>query len=148
MRRFGPVKESKACDSCGIVVAVSQEEITRQCVITYDGSSLVFTYCSNKCVNADYERSSEAAENQSHYWAHIIATYEDEERMIAAHLAAFIEDEERSNMPNTQTTTQDTDNYADGVLASVMDDRWDAEVYDLDWTKVDQYAEDHENEEI
>lgn len=99
MRRFGPVLKSRVCDNlmCQVQVKVSDPSLgyTPQTVVTYDGSTLAFTYCSNRCVNADYERSSEMAEDESHYWAHVMATYEDVERMEGAHMAAFIEDAER-----------------------------------------------------
>lgn len=103
MRTFSPVSESKTCDNpvCETMVhpaGVLPGVYTRQTNVNYDGYDQPFTYCSNKCVNADYERSSKVAEDASHYWAHAMATVEDQERMTAAHLAAFIEDEERSNL--------------------------------------------------
>lgn len=100
MRHFGPVTESKICDNpvCDKIVPVSDNDYyTSQTVVTYTGSDLAFTYCSNRCVNADADRSSEAAENQNHYWAHVLATYENEERnthcavIEAAHHDALME---------------------------------------------------------
>lgn len=108
MRSFGQVKEATTCcnPTCGQPVPVSDNpDYTRQSVVTYTGSDLQFPYCSNRCVNEDYDRSSEAAENQNHYWDHVMATLEDEERMVAAHLAAFIEDEQRPARPTLQTIT-------------------------------------------
>lgn len=99
MRNFGPVVKAKACSNpvCTNIAPVSDDRnYTPQTVVTYTGSTLEFTYCSNRCVNADVDRSSALAEAQSHYWAHIMASYEDADRMMGAHLAAFIEDAERT----------------------------------------------------
>jgi hypothetical protein len=91
MRHFGPVIISKVCDNptCKNVAPVSDPSAsyTRQSVVTYTGSEAEFTYCSNRCVNEDRGRSSEAAENGSHYWNHVMAIVEDEERTRAAHMA-------------------------------------------------------------
>lgn len=91
MRNFGPVLISKVCDNpaCENVAPVSDPNAnyTRQSVVTYNQGGMEFTYCSNRCVNEDYDRSSEASENESHYWDHVMAVVEDEERTRAAQIA-------------------------------------------------------------
>ena len=91
MRNFGPVITSKVCDNptCENIAPVSDPNAsyTRQSVVTYAGSAMEFTYCSNRCVNEDVNRSSEAAENESHYNDHIDAIIEDAERTLAASMA-------------------------------------------------------------
>jgi hypothetical protein len=91
MRNFGPVVISKVCDNttCENIAPISDPNVnyTPQSVVTYSEGGMEFTYCSNRCVNADYDRSSEASENASHYWDHVMATIEDAERVLAAEMA-------------------------------------------------------------
>ena len=113
MRRFNPVlaSDTLVCLNCGNAVQVSQEQITRQVVITYDGCATRYVYCSNKCVNEGYEFSSTDAEETSHYTAHWTAYYEDMQRMEGAEMAAYMEDKERSSMPaeTPETDANETD---------------------------------------
>lgn len=78
------------CVKCGAAVEVTPHgTYTPQVVVTYSGCGERFTYCSGRCVNADYARSSAVAEGQSHFLAQLEAALLNE--VFDAHVAALAE---------------------------------------------------------
>lgn len=62
MRKFLPVPADTTCQVCKEAVAASPAEgYSRQTVVTFDGSTVSATYCSNKCVNEDAQRLADEA---------------------------------------------------------------------------------------
>jgi hypothetical protein len=63
MRKFLPVPAPTTCRTCGTDVEATPEGETysRQTLVTFDGSDVSATYCSNGCVNDDAQRLSDEA---------------------------------------------------------------------------------------
>jgi len=62
MRTFHSVTVPTTCCVCGTLIDVSPEEgYSQQTIVSYDDGPDEFPYCSNRCINSDYDRTSKIA---------------------------------------------------------------------------------------